>query len=327
MPEAARIQMIERSFPSANMALINGPRPILIDTGFGSDLPATERLLHDLGVPPRSLYLIANTHDHVDHVGGNHGLLQAYGIPVAAGAAEAERINSRSPDACDAEFLDQPLEPFHVSRILADGDELETGAVVLQVLATPGHTPGHLSFYAPEERVLVLGDVIHRDDVAWLNLCTAGFDPLEQMLVTLDRLAALPVAWACSGHGPRITDFPKALDAARRRYENWREQPQKVGWHACKRAFGYALMLEDGMTAERVQAYLMGAPWFVLTSRRVFDREPAAFVQPLVEEMLRAGAVRWHDSRLVPLTPYTALPPGWVRPGLRPHLWSPAPAI
>lgn len=320
-----QIHMLERAFPSANMALVTGPRPILIDTGFGSDLPATEQLLHDLGVAPQSLHLIANTHEHVDHVGGNHGLQRAYGIPVAAGAAEAALINSRHPNACDAEFLDQPVEHYHVSRVLADGDLLETGTGVLQVLATPGHTPGHLSFYAPAERVLILGDVIHRDDVAWLNLTADGPDPLEQILATLDRLAALPVAWACSGHGPRIDDFPAALDAARRRYESWRGQPQRVAWHGCKRVFGYALMLENGMSAERVEQYLLGAPWFVRASRRLFHREPAAFVQPLVEEMVRAGGARWEEGRLVVLTPYTSLPPGWIRPGLRPHLWPPAP--
>jgi hydroxyacylglutathione hydrolase len=322
MPTPGRIQMLQRTFPSANMALVTGPRPILIDTGFGSDLPETERLLHGLGVAPGSLQLIANTHAHVDHVGGNHGLQQTYGIPVAMGATDAQPINGRHPNACEAEFLDQPVEPFTVSRPLADGDELETGATVLRVLATPGHTPGHLSFYAPDERVLVLGDVIHGDDVAWLNLCVHGPDPLEQMLGTLDRLAGLRVDWACSGHGPRIADFAGALDAARRRYEGWRGKPEKIGWHACKRAFGYALMLEGGMTAERVKGYLLGAPWFTLSAARVFGREPAEFVEPLAAEMLRSGAARWEEGRLVPLTPYTPVPAEWAgRMSVRPRSW------
>ena len=315
--------MLQRPFPSANMILVRGPRPILVDTGFGAELPAAERLLHDLGVPPGTLHLIANTHFHADHVGGNHALQEAYDIPVAASAADAARVNGRHPNACDAEFLDQPVEPYRVDRILQEGDELDTGEVVLQVLATPGHTQSHLSFYAPEERVLLLGDVIHRDDVAWLNLCAEGPDPLEQMLSTLDRLAALPVAWACSGHGPCIEDFPAAVDAARRRYENWRGKPAKVGWHACKRAFGYALMLEDGMGAERVREYLLNAPWFVLSSRKMFEREPADFVEPLIAEMLRAGGACWREGRLVPLTPYTSPPAKWMRPEMRPRLWPP----
>lgn len=316
-----RIHMLQRRFASANMALVTGPRPILVDTGFGSDLPETERLLTQLGVPPAKLCLIANTHFHVDHAGGNHGLQQTYGVPVAASAPDAAQVNGRHPDACDAEFLDHPIAHYRVDRILQDGDELDTGEVVLQVLSTPGHTAGHLSFYAPAERVLLLGDVFHRNDVAWLNLCTDGPDPLEQMLATLDRLAALPVAWACSGHGPRIDDFPAALDAARRRYEKWREQPEKIGWHACKRLFGSALMMEDGMDAERVRAYLLNAPWFAESSRKVFGRQPDEFVDLLVAEMLRAGAARWQDGRLVAVMPYTKLPMGWLRPDMRPRHW------
>lgn len=323
MPENARIRMLQRRFPSANIALVAGPRPILVDTGFGSDLPEIEGLLRELGVPPWRLHLIANTHAHVDHAGGNHGLQQAYGIPVAAGREDADRVNSRHPNACGAWFLDHPVAHYQVSRVLEDGEELDTGAVVLRVLATPGHTPGHLSFYAPAERVLILGDVFHRDDVALLNLCLGGPDPLEQMMATLDRLAALPVAWACSGHGPRIEDFPAALDAARRRCEKWRCQPQKIGWHACKRIFGYALMLEGGMDAARIREYLLNAPWFVQSSRKIFERAPEEFVEPLVAEMLRSGAARWQDGRLVAVTPYTPLPDGWIRPDMRPHLWPP----
>ncbi|MBP2019527.1 glyoxylase-like metal-dependent hydrolase (beta-lactamase superfamily II) [Symbiobacterium terraclitae] len=321
MRSGERILMLQRRFPSANMALVTGPRPILVDTGFGSDLPETERLLAQLGVPPAKLHLIANTHFHVDHAGGNHGLQQAYGVPVAASAPDAALVNGRHPNACDAAFLDHPVQHYRVDRVLRDGDELDTGEVVLRVLATPGHTASHLSFYAPAERVLVLGDVFHRDDVAWLNLCTDGPDPVEQMLATLDRLARLPVAWACSGHGPRIDDVPAALDAARRRYEKWREQPQKIGWHACKRLFGSALMLEGGMDAERVRAYLLNAPWFVESSRRIFERQPEEFADQLVAEMLRARAARWQDGRLVPLTPYTPVPAGWVRPDMRPRFW------
>jgi hydroxyacylglutathione hydrolase len=322
VPAAGRIQLFRRPFPSANMALITGPRPILIDTGFGSDLAITERLLRDAGQDPASLFLIANTHAHCDHVGGNHALQRGYGIPVAASAIDAALINGRDVNAGDAEFLDQPVEPFRVDGVLAEGDELETGTVVLQVIATPGHTPGHLSFYAPEERVLVLGDVVHNDDVAWLNLCYEGPDPLDVMMGTLDRLAALRVDWACSGHGPRIENLAAVLDAARRRYENWRGKPHKIAWHACKRIFGYELMLEGGMTAERVREYLLAAPWFVAHSRQVFELEPAEFVTPLVDEMLRAGAARWEEGRLVTLTPYTPVSAAWLQqPGMRPKWW------
>ncbi len=79
---------------------------------------------------------------------------------------------------------------------------------------------------------------------------------------TLDRLARLPIRYACSGHGAAM-DNPKAsLDAARRRYDKWFAEPEKLAWHACKRIFTYALMLSNGMTLEEIPSYLSKVPGF-----------------------------------------------------------------
>ncbi len=321
------LQPFTRAFPSANMTLIQGERPVLVDTGFGGDLAETERLLREAGVPPERLSLIVNTHYHCDHAGGNSGLQARYSLPVAAHAREADLVNRRDPDACAAEWLDQPVEPYRVDRPLADGDALDAGGLVLQVLHTPGHTRGHIALWAPEERVLICGDAVHGDDVAWLNLFREGDDALERALATLDRLARLPVRWACSGHGPPMVNPPAAFDAARRRYESWRADPRKVAWHACKRIFAYALMLLDGLPEADVPPYLLGCPWFRDYSHRPFELDPPDFVAPLLAEMLRSRAAGWRDGRLVALAPYTPPPPGWLRGPVRPADWPPPPPL
>ncbi|WP_368297966.1 MBL fold metallo-hydrolase [Cytobacillus firmus] len=58
------IIFFERKFPSANMILIKDELPILIDTGFGSDVKETEQLIKEAGVSPEELHLIVNTHYH-----------------------------------------------------------------------------------------------------------------------------------------------------------------------------------------------------------------------------------------------------------------------
>ncbi|WP_232324825.1 MBL fold metallo-hydrolase [Halobacillus mangrovi] len=72
------IIFFERKFPSANMVLIKDEYPILIDTGFGSDVKETEQLLKEEGVSPKALHLIVNTHYHSDHVGGNFHFQKNY---------------------------------------------------------------------------------------------------------------------------------------------------------------------------------------------------------------------------------------------------------
>ncbi len=320
------LHFFQRPFPSANMVLIRGERPLLVDTGFGSEIDETERLLREAGTAPERLSLIVNTHYHSDHVGGNHRLQMRYGIPIAAHRWEAAMINSRDPEACNARWLDQPIEPYQVNRALSAGDEIEAGGVTFQVLHTPGHTLGHISLYTPAEQVLIAGDTVHADDVAWIGFFREGAGALERAMETVERLMRLPVRAAFSGHGPANEQFHQTAEAALRRYEKWLGEPEKMAWHACKRIFAYKLMLVNGMAEAEVMPYLLRCQWFLDYSRVIFGLEPEAFVQPLLDEMLRSRAAAWRDGRLVALAPHTPPPPGWLAGKVMPGEWPKLPA-
>jgi glyoxylase-like metal-dependent hydrolase (beta-lactamase superfamily II) len=204
----ARFVFIERPFPSANMALVRGEQPVLVDSGFGGDLAETERLLRAAGCPPRRLALLVNTHYHADHVGGHGGLQRRYGVPVAAHHWEAMGVNGRDPEACAARWQDQPVEPYRVDRPLADGDEVDAGGVALRVVHVPGHTLGHIALYAPADGLLVCGDALQRDDVAWLTPFREGVGALHRALDSLDRLAALRARRPSRDTGGRSTTRP-----------------------------------------------------------------------------------------------------------------------
>lgn len=305
------LHFIRRTFPSANMVVIEGRHPVLIDTGYGSDFAETERLLNEAGVPADRLMVAINSHYHSDHVGGNHGLQARYHVPVAAHRWEAAMVNQRDPQACSAVWLDQPIEPYTVDRPLSDGDEIPAGDTVLRVIHTPGHTLGHIALYLPEEQILLCGDAIHSDDVAWVSIYREGAGALERAIESLERLARLPVRWACSGHGPAIEDPAVAIQKGLGRYDRWRTQPENMGWHTCKRVFTYLLMFTGGMAAADIPAYLSGCAWYRDTALGVFHTDPAEFVAPLLSEMVRSGAAEWRDDRLVPSVPYVPPPLGW----------------
>lgn len=318
------LHFIQRPFPSANMVIIEGRHPVLFDSGFGSDFAETERLLRDAGVPPDRLSFVLNSHYHSDHVGGNFGLQTRYGVHVAAHRWEAAMINRRDPEACSATWLDQPVEPYTVNRPLSDGDEIPAGDTILHVLHTPGHTLGHISLYLPEEQILLCGDAIHRDDVPWISIYREGAGALERAIESLERLARLPIRWACSGHGPAIENPTAAIETGLSRYERWLTQPENMGWHACKRVFTYALMLTDGMAAADIPAYLTRCGWYCDVALGVFHAEPVDFVAPLLAEMVRSGAAMWRDGRLIPAVPYVAPPPDWAAGIPQPADWPPA---
>lgn len=111
---------------------------------------------------------VFNTHHHSDHVGGNLALKQATGCKIVAAAADRSRIPG----------LDIGV---------ADGDKVELGEQCFQVLATPGHTLGHIVFYAAESLALFCGDTLFSMGCGRLFEGTA-----EQMWQSLQKLKALP---------------------------------------------------------------------------------------------------------------------------------------
>ena len=124
-------------------------QPILVDRGFGADLEATLALL------PDEPALVFNTHWHSDHVGGNAGLANRFGMPIAASVTEGSRINAGDPESFGSAWLDQPVDPFHVDRLVEPGEMLDTGVVRLRVVPAAGHSMGQIALFEDRSRVLI----------------------------------------------------------------------------------------------------------------------------------------------------------------------------
>jgi metallo-beta-lactamase class B len=117
---------------------------ILLDTGFADTVPIILHGVEQLGFKPADIKFILSSHAHIDHVGGHALLHQA--VPdaqVVASAGDARVLESGGAD----DFIPFPretirYEPVKVDRIVADGDTITLGGVVLTAHLTPGHTRG-----------------------------------------------------------------------------------------------------------------------------------------------------------------------------------------
>ncbi|MFB6703164.1 MBL fold metallo-hydrolase [Streptomyces sp. NPDC056333] len=283
----------QRPFPDANTLLLQGRQPALIDTGFVGHAEETAAWARahagDVG-------LVVNTHWHSDHVGGN-GLLQAQGAAVAAGAPEAEAIERRDPGCCAAEYLDQPVAPYTVDVPLDDGQVLRLGDAEWEVVRTPGHTPGHLALWEPEERLLVVGDALSGYDVGWVNLALDGLDAATTALASLKRIADLAPRVILPSHGPIPADPGAAFAAALRRAQRLVDDPDGTVRYGARRIFAFALMIRGGLPADEVEPYLHARAWLA-DAARLLDLTPEALATDLVTTMLAGGAVVLRDGRL-----------------------------
>jgi glyoxylase-like metal-dependent hydrolase (beta-lactamase superfamily II) len=126
-----------RPFPDANLLLLHGRQPAMVDSGFvghAQDTAAWAR------ARAGHLALVVNTHWHADHVGGN-GLLQATGAGIAASAPDAAAVARRDPGCCLAEYLDQPVSPTPWMRRWRTGRSVASATPTGKSSARPGTLP------------------------------------------------------------------------------------------------------------------------------------------------------------------------------------------
>jgi glyoxylase-like metal-dependent hydrolase (beta-lactamase superfamily II) len=125
---------------------------------------ATRRILRAVRTTGLPVTAHAVTHGHCDHQGASAALVAALGVPFWAPAGEADAIAAGAIGPLGPDNVITRWQLKHwagpavaVDRTLREGDQLDAGFVVLE---TPGHSPGHLSFWREEDRVLIAGDVL-----------------------------------------------------------------------------------------------------------------------------------------------------------------------
>ena len=212
--------------PFLNVYLIrSGDGWILVDAGFGmkgifDELAAG---FAHAGVAPADLRLILLTHVHPDHAGNAPRLAELSGAPIHLHAADARLLSwilrpgaaelmgdrllaagaepekvTASVEACARLFALFP--PLPDALPLEDGQAFETELGTLEVLHTPGHSPGHVCLYLRERGILIAGDTVL--DGIFPNVGIAdGHDCFGEFLATLDRLERLPEPRILPSHG------------------------------------------------------------------------------------------------------------------------------
>jgi glyoxylase-like metal-dependent hydrolase (beta-lactamase superfamily II) len=191
----------------------------LIDTMYDDDGRHVLAELKAIGKAPTDIKHIILTHAHKSHVGGVAALKKASGAPVYSHAWETDIIAGRREATRVKAFPPRkPLQVYKLQLGLALGlgrhqpcevdTRLKAGDRVgpLEVVETPGHTPGSLSFWWPARRALFAGDVI----ATWPEF-EAGWPGLtldnDQNLKSVGQLTDFGTAEVlCVGHGEPITE-------------------------------------------------------------------------------------------------------------------------
>jgi glyoxylase-like metal-dependent hydrolase (beta-lactamase superfamily II) len=189
----------------------------LIDTGLPGEAKKILKYVEGLGRKPGDVKRIVITHADGDHVGSLAALKAATGARVYASAAEAEAIAAgRSSRDLKADNLVLKLvfsitgrlfkaQPAQVDEFVAEGQVLPVLGG-LRVVETFGHTPGHISLFAPSFGLLFVGDSLVSDKNGLRGSRGANTWDQDKANAAVRKQAALGARVVGSGHGPVVMD-------------------------------------------------------------------------------------------------------------------------
>ncbi|MEA2064532.1 MAG: MBL fold metallo-hydrolase [Gemmatimonadota bacterium] len=168
---------------------------VVIDPG---DEP--ERIIEAAAGRGLQVRYILNTHGHGDHIGANSRVRDKFDVPLLIHEADAPMLTDpwlNMSAAFGVSILSPPAEGF-----LVPGRSVRFGTVELEVLHTPGHTPGGVSFRGPG--VVFTGDTLFCGSVGRCDL--PGGDQAMQLKAIHENLLTLPMETVVHpGHGPSTT--------------------------------------------------------------------------------------------------------------------------
>ncbi|HDR3657830.1 TPA: MBL fold metallo-hydrolase [Bacillus cereus] len=133
---------------------------VLIDTGFPGQIEDIQVEMEKVGVSFDKLKVVILTHQDIDHIGSLPELLQRCRSNIKVYAHELDKpyIEGDLPLLKDGNVENRPKGK--VSDTMIDGQELPYCGGIL-ILHTPGHTPGHISLYLKQSKILVAGDSMY----------------------------------------------------------------------------------------------------------------------------------------------------------------------
>ncbi|MDF1592886.1 MAG: MBL fold metallo-hydrolase [Desulfobacterales bacterium] len=183
---------------NCNTYFIDGPTRILIDPGHLDLFGHVKTGLKNLGVKVEDIGMVICTHAHPDHIEAVR-LFQKTPARIAIHETEWQFIQGMKKQIMAAFGFDP--DSMAPELFLKEG-AISINGLDFHILHTPGHSPGSVSLYWPEHKVLFTGDLIFKEGVGRTDLPGGDGKLLKK---SIKRLADLEIEWLLPGHGEIIS--------------------------------------------------------------------------------------------------------------------------
>lgn len=173
---------------------------VLIDTGFPGQMEDLRVSMEKAGVPFNKLKAVILTHQDMDHIGSLPEILQEYGDHVHVYAHELDKpyIQGELPLLKNGDLENPPKG--RVDYTVSDGQELPFCGGI-RVIHTPGHTPGHISLYVKQSKILIAGDSMYSVNGGLEGIHVPTTPDMNAARLSLKKYIDLDIASVVCYHG------------------------------------------------------------------------------------------------------------------------------
>lgn len=180
----------------------NNKNCVIIDPGCYHQ-EEKEALKHFVESNDLKVKALLNTHAHLDHIMGNAFVKRSFDVDLYLHKEDVVTLNmgEQSSMLYGLDLFENSPQP---DQFMKEGDRLEFGDIVFDVIFGPGHAPGHVAFYNKEEKLLINGDILFKGSYGRVDLPGGDFETLKNTIQ--NKLFHLPDdTLVYTGHGPETT--------------------------------------------------------------------------------------------------------------------------
>jgi glyoxylase-like metal-dependent hydrolase (beta-lactamase superfamily II) len=298
----AHLGFLERGVLHSNSVIVHGREQFLLfDTGYHTGVAALARaIVEEFGRPLVELAVIANTHAHPDHTGGNAYLRERSGCAIVMSEIDRMIVDSGDPVALMRDWADLSCPPYEVTRALRHGETLVFGGAEFTVIDAAGHAAGEISYYSAADKVLICGDLLWQSGFSNVIPVVEGIGGLARHERALSAVRALDVEIALPGHGPLIVGraaVQARIDETIATIRFYRAHRDRWASTAIKAFMIMHVLVAGEVAREAFLARCARAPWFREQAARFFP-DATGLLDGYLDDLLGKQLLRADRDRL-----------------------------